>query len=511
MIEAEALPFNEEFQEAIIGHCIKDAKFFLKCSSKLQAEWFTKNYFLGAIFQQMCSYYKADSKTIQSSDELKNFSFFLEQTLTEKEKYYNLIERCKISAGNFNLERIEKQLTAFLRISLFKESIEGAARRYKNSGYEEAYAWTKQRIDDLREASFEDQKNVLSFDNPGDWIVKQESRLTNGISTGSKILDNALGGGLFKKEACVIMAPVNTGKTVTMLTVARHAVWQKKHVLFLLHEGDPEEIRLRFLCSFLGIRKETLFVWNKDPIHRTKIIGASRILNQHLTLVPYIKTGGMFVEDVVELIKKMNEEKKINNDGKGYDLIIDDYPKKLRSRLRIGSKEGLHRAELAEIYDSFNHLSTEINVHCLIAAQTNRAGLKMNNNKMEATSLLGMEEVDESFGIMQNIPNVITLNRSADDRKRNILRINIAKSRNSVTDISINTRTNYSTFLTFGDKDLFGVFGADLEYGFLPADVQEDNSKVPSEDVDLALKKIEEILVKNPNSGVYPPGGKLEA
>jgi replicative DNA helicase len=487
------LNFSEEFQEAIVGHCIKDFKFFLKCYGKIKATWFTKNILLGSIFDQLCKAYDHYGRHIYSVEEFKNYTFFMEQEESQRQKYYHTIVICEVSSRNFDLAKIERQLTGFLRTAMFKESIEGAAKKYKNQGFDESYDWTLQRLNDIKEATFEDDGYQLSFESPRDWIKQQAARSTDCISTGCKLLDENLGGGLFRKETCAVMAPSNQGKTMFCITIARNAIKQGKSVLFYIHEGDPEEIRFRLLCSFMGIRRSTAFQWIDDPEMSICVNRAAEYISSLLTYVPYIRTGGMFVEDVISDMKSRQEER-VAKYGSGYDIIIDDYPKKLRSRFRSSSKEGLYRNEVSEVYDNFNHLAVEINTHCFLAVQTNRTGLKINNDKMDGKSqLLGMEEIDEAFGIAQNMANIITLNRSPVDKKLHILRLNIPKSRNGETDIVVNTRTNYSCFALFGDKDMFdfNTWTPEIHNRFLASYIPDTNEKIASETIDLILNEKE--------------------
>jgi len=513
MSDDKVLTFSEQFQEAIVGHCFENPNFFAKCCAKLEPQWFTKNMMIGTLFSQLRQAYKSEGVAPKSTEEFKNFEFFLEQKPDERQKYYNLIDRCVLSAKNFSLEKIARQLTGFLRVSMFKESIEGASRRYNASGFDESYDWTQKKLAEIKDATFEENKSVLSFDHPESWIRKQEERRERSISTGSRLLDSALGGGLFKKETTAIMAPSNVGKTTAFITIARHAIKTGNNVLFMIHEGDPEEIRLRILCAFMGISTKTMFEWMKDRTKRMVVHAMAKYVNEKLTFVPYIKTGGMYVEDVIDLVKRLHEEKKAET-GRGFDLIINDYPKKLRSRYRGASKEGLYRVEAAEIYDNFNHLAVELDVACLVAIQTNRTGLKQNNNRIEADHLLGMEEIDEAYGIAQNMPNIITLNRSPSDRQKNILRINVAKSRNSMTDIAINTRTCYNCYVVFGDRELFdtaGLWTNEISGGFLASFHQEDNRKFPTEAIDEGLMKHENFSDPDSQVGVVVPGSKIEA
>ena len=460
-------PFTLEQQEAVIGHCLTNKSFFLKCKGKLKPSWFSKDIILSTIFDQLCKSFEKYNEFIQSSEEFKQEDFFQELDVKERTIYFNTIDRCQGRLNQFNLNRLERELTGFLRTSLFKESIEEAARKYKINGMENAYNWTLSKLNDIKQATFIEDKLVMSFKNPELWVRQYEERRKDAISTGCKNLDDALGGGLFRKETCAVMAPVNQGKTMMLITLARNAIVDGRKVLFLIHEGYPEELRVRILASFLAIPMAWVYEWASSD-KSVYIKAASNYIDSHLKFIPYIKTGAMFVEDVIDVIKKMHQEE-IELTGKGFDLVIDDYPKKLKSKLRLGNKESLYRTEVAEIYDNFNHLSTELDVHCFVAVQTNRTGLKMNNNKLkDSTTLLGMEEIDESFGIAQNLANIITLNRSPEDKSHDIVRLNIGKSRNSEVDVVVHSRTYYRGALLFADKEYIrGDYSKGLRYGFL--------------------------------------------
>jgi replicative DNA helicase len=510
--QQKQLPFTEEWQEAIIGHCITNPNFFSKCNGKLQPNWFSKNILLGTIYDQLVKSHELNGVCVKSAVSFKGEMFFNEQKHAEREKFWNLIDKCVYQAGNVELEKLERNLTGFLRISMFKEAIEGSGRIYRTDGYEDAFNWTTERLKEIKDASFVDNKIVMPFDNPDKWIEDHEIRKGHAISTGCSILDDALGGGLFKKEACAFLAPANVGKTTAMITLARHAIWQKKKVLFIIHEGFPEEIRIRFLASFLGVTTQTIYKWRLDPTKRPLLMAVAEAIKRQLTYVPYIKTNAMFVEDVIEMIKKLHNEE-IERTGQGFDLVIDDYPKKLKSRQRSGQREGLYRVEVAEIYDSFNHLAAEIDVHCFLAIQTNRTGLKQNNGRVESEFLLGMEEMDESFGIAQNVPNIITLNRSPQDKTKNVMRMNVTRSRNSETDIAIITRTNYACCLSFGDKNMFespDKWPNELDNGYLPSYAQKDNSKPDTELLDRTLAGKVGLKPDVEGIGAYVPGAALE-
>lgn len=492
----DGFSFSVEFQEAIIGHCLINDKFFFKCQNKLKSVWFT-DMMLATLFEQLVLSYKRYQYHFKSVDEFKSENFFLEQDEDKRQKFYNTIDRCVFQAQmGFDLDKITYRLTGFLKMSIFKEGLQNGANAFNKQGFDKAWEFTRKKLAEIEDASFEDNGLILDFSNPLDWIVRQEIKRKNAISTGSALLDKALGGGLFPSETCAFMAPSNTGKTTALVTIIRHALKQRKKVLFFLHEGNPEEIRLRILLSFMCVTKDMLYSMVKEDRYSQIIIKLSEHINKFLTFVPYVNTNSMFVEDVITMAKTLNQEQ-INKTGTGYDLIVDDYPKKLKSRHRAGSKDAV-RHELAEVYDAFNFLAAELDTHCFVAIQTNRTGLKQNNGKVESEYLLGMEEVDEAFGIIQNLANVISLNRSPEDKAAKIVRMNIAKSRNEATDVVINTRTNYASMLLFGDKEYLhsgGLWPQDLgEHGFLESYMQDNNYKFDTSQIDQGLRKVAEQL-----------------
>lgn len=512
-----ALPFNEEFQQSIIGHCINDYRFFMQCKDKLKPQWFTKNIMLANIFEQMVESFNVHGTAPRSVAEVMNEPFFLEQNALEKEKYKQLMELCTYYAGShkaFNLEKVKKQLTGFVRLCMFKEAVEGAGKQYKMGGFDKAYTWTKDKIEKIQGATFEDDAVALKFENSAEWLKDDILESTNAISTGNRKLDYALGGGLFRGETTSIMAPSNTGKTTFMITIVRHAIKQGKKVMWLTHEDNPRKLRKKMLAAFLGVSKNTLSNPEllKDSKVRKDLFAAEKYIDEHLMYVPYAKIGNMYIEDVANEIYKRHKHM-INTVGSGFDMIVDDYPKKLRIKNRNPEN---YRTELAAVYDVFNQIAIELNVHCFVAIQTNREGLKQNMGKLKSDQLLGMDLVDEAYGIAQNMGNIIALNRSPDDKMYNIARFSIPKSRNDITDIAVNTRTAYAQTLTHGDANMFDtriqftildpsknfepkkvshsfeMLKPEIKGGFLASQGQNNNKLVPSSVINESLKQIED-------------------
>lgn len=838
----DTLPFSEAQQEAIVGWCLLDSVFFIKCQERIKPTWFTYNSLVATVFDQLVKFYQSHGRYIKSPDELMGEPFFLEQSLTDKEKFKTTIGHCMLSTRKFDIETLKKYLTGFIRLSLFKESIQGAASLYNAKGFSDAYHKTKQRLQEIEKATFEDDAMVVSFANPSAYLNEEAQMMEGAISTGSSVLDKALGGqevdtivdgqvrktvrgGLMKGECTAILAPTNSGKclgkdtpvlmydgtikkvqdivtgdqlmgpdskprtvlgttrglgplyeispnaggmnwicndvhvlslkrtiasathpagsivnisvkdflqqnkefqrsyklwrssvifpeqkqdipayilglwlgdghsaaprittmdqevvdslkeyarsinckvtytygknsgkantynisgqnginfflkalqekqlinnkhipkeyltgsrqqrlellaglvdtdghvqngyidfiqkseilanqtayvarslgfkvsitickksirstgfigtyyrltisgnisdiptrikrkqnftnakknpltcgftvkslgigeyygfeldgdhlfllgdftvthnTTLMITLMRHAIYQGKKVLFYAHEGRKEAIRKTLLAAMLGINKRQLQYLEEKGM-RKELNEVSNYIDTHITYVHYVKSLSMFVEDVIEDIKRRNEEHKLKY-GVGYDLVVDDYPAKLKSRALSRQQVPL-RAELAYIYDAFNLLSGEIQVHCLVAAQTNREGYKNNNAPTEGDAYLDIDSIGESYGIGQNMANMISLNRSAADKKHELLHITVIKSRENITHLTVHTRTDYSCGLTHGDANMFERFGKELKPIGLVSYLDDTNQIKKSEDVDAYIKQLE--------------------
>lgn len=467
-LNSDGFIWSTAWQEAVLGHAFEDMRFALRCIDFLKPSWFTA----GLMYQQVWTSYKEFHTRVgrlpaytRSKDgnlimELLDEPFFKELEVPEREKYKELLNRCiSISIKAFPLDEIKKNLTGFARANLFKETMVGAGEQYKSRFYDNAYKWTKDRLEEVTKTDFEGDLLAMDLKSPGDWLFKEDKRKDQAISTGCACLDEALGGGLFKGETTAIMAPTNTGKTTAMITMVRHALVNNKRTLLITHEGRPEAIRLMILAALLGVpRRELASYWSQGGAARVMIEEAAKLMDQNLTFIPYTFTGKMYIENVTTEVIKRCENAKRNGEAQ-YELLVDDYPKKLKSKARSGSKDIAYRAELAEIYDQFNHLAAELNIHALVAIQTNREGSKQNRGKIESDTYLGMEQIDESFGVAQNMANIITLNRSDKDMHLNILSYNIAKSRNDQTDVVVRTRTDYASSLTHGDANMFIKYG----------------------------------------------------
>jgi hypothetical protein len=157
------------------------------------------------------------------------------------------------------------------------------------------------------------------------------------------------------------------------------------------------------------------------------------------------------VEDVAAAIS-LEQEQRIAETGKGFDLVIDDYPAKLLSENMKFSQ--FQKRNLDEYtYNQFVQLALQYKFHMLVAIQSNRVGARINKGQKGVEErLLTMEDANEAFGPMQISTNVITVNRDPWSMANDFLTFHIGKSRGSETGQAIVCKSDYAHAITHSES-----------------------------------------------------------
>jgi hypothetical protein len=264
-------------------------------------------------------------------------------------------------------------------------------------------------------------------------------------------------GCLLPGTTTTLVGPINAGKTTVMMTVICANLHANKKVLYLPHEGSPEELQAKFLCCILDRDLDWLTVnarltrlpeGDLDDTQRGNIRlirwGQKKLRN--LTFHPMIRQG-LTVEEVCSDIRVKNDEI-ARVDGIGYHMVVSDYPAKLDTEeARFGKIEYRHKLE--KIYMSQNRLAEELRFHLLNGAQVNREGNKINKGmKGYEKRLLEMEDFAEAFGPMADTATVITINRDAAAEAQERVSLHCAKSRTSKKGWTVVCRSRYKNSIS---------------------------------------------------------------
>lgn len=458
--------FSKGKQEAILGHMLICEQFFQQCYGRVQPSWFTDRY-CGIVWDAAAGFYKAKKRppTVQEIKDLKQF-------LIEDPKYLNkiraTIDYAVEKTAAYGLDVIRPELTEWMHARIFRQGVDKASGLYNQAAgaadtvvsntrsqkLKEAYGVMKSTLKEIEETSFEEEEEER-FDTYQQDFTKNEESYKDAITWGYSVFDQCLtpkadSGSLLRGDTTVVLAPTNAGKTTTMITVGVHNLKKRRHVLMLSHEGRPEDIKEKVWCSLLDIPATTLYSMMRDPEGQKILDSAAKFLQKYLTYIP-LNRAGLTVEEVVAIIRKKQEYLMSINEGRGYDLLIDDYPAKLKSQA-AGGDRWARRERDDEVYGYFVNLALEYKFHSLVAIQTNREGSKVNSGQMGSDRLLRMEDVMESWGPMTSATNVISINRDPVAEAKGRVTFYICKSRSSEKGIAVVCRSNYAHSITHSDS-----------------------------------------------------------
>lgn len=456
----ESLPFSEKKQTAVLGFLITREQFFLQARTRIRPEWFVDAW-NARIWKAYLSYFERLHRAPLSIDEFKSSREFVILDNAEKIRLHKQVDLACITTSDFGLDDLRLELTDWLQSRLIKANIEKVVDLFNASAQDprklrDAIQLYKGAARDIDTTSFE-QETTVSFEDivDGSFWQKRQLELTKALTFGCPALDQKLNrncvgnASLLRGDHTIVLAPTNVGKTSCLVSVVRHNLERKSSVLWVTHEGVPGDLKAKLIQCISGRSSNDCMDYVATPEGQKYFSRMHKhILEPFLVYAP-INRPGLTVEDVEAVIRR-HQERRLAMTGKGYDLIIDDYPAKLTTQQ--ASKGNMQKRSIDEhVYNFFTQIGLEFNCHILTAIQTNREGSKINAHRQKTEHrLLGMEDVAESWGAMTTATNVITINRDDRAATQHRLTFHICKSRSNETGWSIVTKTNFGLSLTHG-------------------------------------------------------------
>lgn len=372
----------------------------------------------------------------------------MSETMPEQHKINNQITICVESRTNFTLQDIRDNMSNWMQAMIAREGIHEANVFFNGGKFVDLVVYWKKIGFDLVNATFDDMGRSYFSDYAKDFQDEMAGR-DGALTTGLPIFDQALmegatNGGLQRGDMTLFLAPVNVGKTTTLITIAVANVRQNRSILMMTHEGRHKDIKTKIWQCMMGRTKAELFAMYSDPKERRRLHSMQQFLDQYLVYIP-INQAGMDVEYVEGVIRRAQEER-IAKTGAGYDMLISDYPAKLTTKR--AAKGNLPRREIDRIvYDYYVQMGLEHNFHVLTAIQTNREGSKVNRGLKE-DRLLSIEDVSEAWGPMEMATSVVSINRSPKAMANGRVTFFVCKSRGSETGKAIVCKSNYAKAIT---------------------------------------------------------------
>ncbi len=450
--EDVTLPFSDTKQSAILGHIISNTNgFCLQAINRIKPNWF-KGGHNAKIFGYVANFYR-DRKTPPTKEEIVSCPEFRGEDAQMRKTLKASMLQAVQASEEIRLEVIKDELTVWMQAKLLQNALSESAQYWNKKDFKRSAARVETLVKEYYDAKFDDNEQV-NFNDPENYLAELERSRENCISTGLPILDeyimsNHKSGSLQAGATTVVLASSNSGKSAWLITTAIHNIKAGKSVLFMTHEDRFEDVRVRMLQSYLGMDINTLLSEYKTPEGLKAIKDATKDISAHLVYVPVNKPG-MTVEDVVPAINRAQDRHKMEHDGKGYDLFINDYPGKLSTMLANNLQ---YRHVQDQVYDAFVQMALQHRWHSIVAMQVNRNGSKINKGQKGVEErLLTMEDAAEAWGPMTTATTVLTLNRSPDAMAKGHMSILVAKSRTSQAGMAVLCKTDFAKCITHSEE-----------------------------------------------------------
>lgn len=453
---------TQETLSAIIGHCLVNAWFLRHCSKNLKKSHLN-HAMLADIYDYVTEYYGMYS-CAPTVPEMENHFMTKHPDLTTYTKYRLAIAAAVEKRDNFKVEGLASNIRGWLKLRVLRNSIGDQTKFFNQTNYQKAEQTLNETIIKLRDTNFEDEDRAVS-DNMIERLEAFVNHEGEGCTFGHPDLDNIILDGAKREydksetdlkkmtkgcmlagEITILLGPSNSGKTTTLRTIAIENVMQGKDVCYVSHEESEDKMMRGLFQTFLEIQQEEMLskAIARDQEFLKRNEGWNILSKRHLYYHEYIKPGKMFVEDVLDLIQSSHEKLMLSN-GKGFDLVIVDYPSKTRSR--ESSKNAREDTVIEYVYEQYRLLARKNQFHVLAPIQTNREGFKQNK---DGGLYLDMDNGAGSFGVMTIGDAVVSINRTSDDQSAMRIKYFVAKSRNGEAKRVFMSETRFDLGKTHG-------------------------------------------------------------
>jgi replicative DNA helicase len=233
------------------------------------------------------------------------------------------------------------------------------------------------------------------------------------IKLGFPAVDEA-SNGLFRGELAVVMAPVNTGKTMFLVNIAVNLLEQGHKVLFVNCDTVRDVVEQRLYACITGtsmnqeIDVDELHGKIEDWKASTKFEDGNFIYRQVVTHTATVSTLRGMVRQIDEKYGKR-------------DVVILDYGDLFLPDNKTNEK----RHQLNDTFEGLRGLAMSLDILVVTATQTNKSGLKTGRQ-----DVITLDQIAEGFGKTHPMALCLTVNQTPAERACDppICRINVAKT-----------------------------------------------------------------------------------
>jgi replicative DNA helicase len=427
--EPEPTPyvFDAAFQKKIAGHVLRDEMFMRRADGLVKREYFedeglqwivnygTEHY---KRFQQVPSLpiILNDVKTLIASKRLKG------ETLDLVKPYLKdfFSPACDLSNRDYMVDQVAR----FAKKQAFEAAIMKAADLMDKGG--DNHDEIVKLMTEAHQVGSVDEGTGFEFwstakERMDSRIERLKSGLKNGITTGTKELDDALyHGGWGRGELSVLMGPPKAGKSIGLGEFAINASIAGKNVLYCTLENSAAITGDRMDANASGEMIRELLS-RASSVRGTIETGA---LTAGKLFVHEFPTGTLRPMDVHRLVRKYQSQ------GIQIDLIVLDYA----DIMAPDQKTGAENTDSKEVYKGIRAIAQMENLAVLTATQTNRAGA--------AASVAKITDVSEDINRVRLADVFMILAASDQEKADDQFRLYMAAMRNSESGIMFTCRSD---------------------------------------------------------------------
>lgn len=298
-----------------------------------------------------------------------------------------------------------------------QEILKVASESVSDKPISEIISDTKKKIDSLNNllgtsTKTEETLNLLSTDYLSQRAAKMLETPKDTISIGYEAIDKA-SGGLYKGELAVVMAPVNTGKTMFLVNIAVKLLEQGYRILFLNCDTVRNVVERRLYSCITGISMnqevcvDDLHQAVEDWKEKTKFQEGNFLYRQ---VVPHTLTISMMKGMIRQIEDKFG----------AIDVVVLDYGDQVLPDRHYNEM----RHQVNGAFDGLRALAVDLNILVITATQTNKTAMKM-----KKTEVSDLDQIAEGFGKTHPMALCMIVNQTPAERAFTppVFRVHIGK------------------------------------------------------------------------------------
>jgi replicative DNA helicase len=438
--EIEAPNFDWKFQAGLLNLALKDDYFcsqlvrYLGQDNDLAEHQVFANpqyhFIFGCIVKSFEEY-----KTRPEESQIRTSILAFDEH--EREPYFIGLEQI-LKAQVHNEAFYRSHITAFvLRIKMAKGIKD--SRKVSKENPNDAPDHLQKVLDGIKRIKFE-KEDVLELNSVYSLVQKDKDN-TAKIPTGLKRLDEDLGGGFPRETLVTVLGGSNSGKSIFCNSLGCSALRNGSRVLHINLEGTRDEVVYRYLSNLADVEFKNIEEQTLTELEKEKVDNAVKKYNENLKIRNMLNFG-ITIEEVIAYCRECYKNFQ-------FDVIIVDYGQLLKTKQK-GADKGFDRQ--TEAYRGLDSLSKEFRCVVISPAQSNREGMKKQNdfgkfsrpNVTEALPVLRSADLADCIEIARVSAVILTLNRTEEEEVRGWVRVFLEKQRRGRKAITYGVKAKYA-------------------------------------------------------------------